>query len=64
MEPPRAGELERLPNLILTPHVAAFTNEAQDRVTKAICEDVVRVLDGQPAQNPVNKVCVGHQILA
>jgi D-3-phosphoglycerate dehydrogenase len=64
MEPPRAGELERLPNLILTPHVAAFTNEAQDRVTKAICEDVVRVLDGQPAQNPVNKVCVGQRILA
>jgi D-3-phosphoglycerate dehydrogenase len=55
-EPPQVGELERLPNLILTPHVAAFTNEAQDRVTRAICEDVVRVLQGEPAQNPVNKV--------
>jgi lactate dehydrogenase-like 2-hydroxyacid dehydrogenase len=29
-EPPLTGELERLPNLILTPHVAAFTREAQD----------------------------------
>jgi D-3-phosphoglycerate dehydrogenase / 2-oxoglutarate reductase len=63
-EPPRPGELERLPNLILTPHVAAFTSEAQDRVTRAICDDVRRVLDGKPAQNPVNKVWIGQRILA
>lgn len=56
VEPPPRGELEQLPNLILTPHVAAFTHEAQDRVTKAICEDVARVLDGKPAQNAVNKI--------
>lgn len=56
IEPPQIGELERLPNLILTPHVAAFTREAQDRVTRSICEDVMRVLDGKSAQNPVNKV--------
>lgn len=55
-EPPQASELESLPNLILTPHVAAFTHEAQDRVTKAICEDVTRVLDGKPAQNAVNRL--------
>jgi D-3-phosphoglycerate dehydrogenase len=61
-EPPQAGELERLPNLILTPHVAAFTNEAQDRVTKAICEDVVRVLGGKPAQNAVNKVFADNRV--
>ena len=56
VEPPHAGELEDLPNLILTPHVAAFTREAQDRVTRSICEDVARVLDGKSAQNAVNKV--------
>lgn len=56
VEPPHAGELERLPNLILTPHVAAFTREAQDRVTRSICEDVARVLDGKSAQNAVNKI--------
>jgi D-3-phosphoglycerate dehydrogenase / 2-oxoglutarate reductase len=56
MEPPQTGKLERLPNLILTPHVAAFTQEAQDRVTTAICEDIGRVLGGKPAQNAVNKV--------
>ena len=53
-EPPEPGELELLPNVILTPHIAAFTREAQLRVTKAICEDVARVLDGKPAQNVVN----------
>jgi len=55
-EPPQAGELEKLDNLILTPHTAAFTVEAQHRVTNSICDDVARVLDGKPAQNPVNKV--------
>lgn len=55
-EPPRAGELELLPTVILTPHTAAFTHEAQSRVTRAICEDVARVLDGIPARNPVNRL--------
>lgn len=52
-EPPAAGELETLPNVILTPHIAAFTHEAQERVTRAICDDVARVLDGMPAVNAV-----------
>ena len=57
-EPPKSGELELLPNVILMPHVAAFTYEAQERVTKAICQDVARVLEGKTAQNAVN----GNQI--
>ena len=56
VEPPSAGELERLPNVILTPHIAAFTREAQGRVMNAICDDVARVLDGKPAQNAVNRI--------
>jgi D-3-phosphoglycerate dehydrogenase len=52
-EPPQLGELETLPNVILLPHIAAFTREAQDRVTAAICEDIARVLDGKPAVNAV-----------
>ncbi len=54
-EPPQVGELEGLPNVILLPHIAAFTREAQDRVTAAICEDVSRVLEGKPAINAVNR---------
>lgn len=59
-EPPIKGELELLPNVILTPHIAAFTFEAQERVTRAVCEDVGRVLDGMAAQNAVN----GHLLTA
>jgi D-3-phosphoglycerate dehydrogenase len=53
-EPPTVGELETLPNVILTPHIAAFTREAQDRVTRAIFDDVARVLEGKPAINAVH----------
>jgi D-3-phosphoglycerate dehydrogenase len=55
-EPPAPGALESAPNILLTPHIAAFTDEAQTRVTRAICEDVARVLDGLPAQNAVNRI--------
>jgi len=54
-EPPQIGELEALPNVILTPHIAAFTREAQDRVTTAVCNDVARVLEGKPAISAVSR---------
>jgi phosphoglycerate dehydrogenase-like enzyme len=52
-EPPERGELESLPNVILMPHVAALTLEAQERVSRAVCDDVRRVLNGKPARNAV-----------
>lgn len=52
-EPPVAGEFERLSNVLLMPHIAALTHEGQARVTRAICEDVTRVLDGQQPMNAV-----------
>jgi D-3-phosphoglycerate dehydrogenase len=54
-EPPRDGELNRMPNVILTPHIAAFTKEAQNRVTQAVCSDIARLLDGKPATNAATK---------
>jgi D-3-phosphoglycerate dehydrogenase len=54
-EPPVTGELEKLPNVLLVPHIAALTHEAQDRVTRAICDDVARILDGLPAMNAVTR---------
>lgn len=54
-EPPQAGELEAQPNVILMPHIGAWTHEAQERVSTAVCEDVARVLDGRPAVNPVHE---------
>jgi len=53
-EPPTAGELEAMPNVILTPHIAAFTVEGQMRVVTSVCRDVAAVLRGEPAKNFVN----------
>jgi D-3-phosphoglycerate dehydrogenase len=48
-EPPKESPLHKLDNILLTPHVAAFTREAQDRVVESLSEDVGRVLSGKPA---------------
>ena len=46
--------LEQLDNVILAPHVGAFTAEAQTRTMEAVASDVDNVLDGLPAKNFVN----------
>ena len=57
VEPPGAvGVLESLPNVILLPHVGAFTREAQDRTFEAVVGDVERLLTGQPARYAVNPI--------
>jgi D-3-phosphoglycerate dehydrogenase / 2-oxoglutarate reductase len=54
-EPPAAGNpLAQMENVILTPHIAAFTREAQDRVVAAVCQDVASVLAGGAARNFAN----------
>jgi len=53
-EPPQPGPLAGLENVILTPHIAAFTCEAQERVVAAVCQDVAAVLSGGAAKNFVN----------
>lgn len=46
--------LEQLENVILAPHIGAFTVESQTRTFEAVAGDVDRILSGQPAQNGVN----------
>jgi D-3-phosphoglycerate dehydrogenase len=53
-EPPKAGPLAEFDNVILTPHIAAFTQEAQARVVAAVCQDVTTVLTGGAAKNFAN----------
>ena len=53
-EPPAADALSQLENVILTPHIAAFTHEAQRRVTAAVCQDVAAVLQGKAATHYAN----------
>ena len=53
-EPPGESPLHVLDNVILTPHTAGLTYEAQEKVVDAVAEDVDRVLSGQPALRYVN----------
>ncbi|MGH8023887.1 MAG: hydroxyacid dehydrogenase, partial [Limisphaerales bacterium] len=53
-EPPSSNPFEGMENVILTPHIAAFTREAQERVVAAVCQDVASVLAGGAAKNFVN----------
>lgn len=48
-EPPENDPLRNIDNVILTPHVAAFSREAQERVLQCVCKDVAAVLNGQRA---------------
>ena len=50
-EPPTANPLSKMKNVILTPHIAAFTEEAQVRVVTTVCRDVVTVLGGGTSTN-------------
>ncbi len=53
-EPAPPSPLSQMENVILTPHIAAFTHEAQVRVVAAVCQDVAAVLEGGAAKNFVN----------
>jgi D-3-phosphoglycerate dehydrogenase len=54
-EPPgKDHPLYGFENVILTPHTAGLTYEAQEKVVEAVAEDVDRVLQGLPALRFVN----------
>ena len=55
IEPPKEkSAFNELDNVILMPHIGAFTNEAQTRTMEAVCDDLDRVLRGEAAINFVN----------
>ena len=54
-EPPSVEfELRGVPNCILTPHLAWYSEEAGWSIREKIMEDVRRFLDGQPPRFPIN----------
>jgi D-3-phosphoglycerate dehydrogenase len=54
VEPPARSRLCDLDNVVLTPHIAAFTHEAQRRVIDAVCGDVQALLTGGRPANLMN----------
>lgn len=55
-EPPPGGPLEAHPRVVLTPHVAGLTAEAQERVASMLAGDIDRVLDGLPAAHHAGRI--------
>jgi D-3-phosphoglycerate dehydrogenase len=48
--------LFQLSNVIITPHAAYYSEESIETVRRVAAEEAVRVLSGQPARSPVNKL--------
>jgi D-3-phosphoglycerate dehydrogenase / 2-oxoglutarate reductase len=60
---PYAGPLLELDNVVVTPHLAASTEEAQDRAGTIVAEQVVAALEGGLVTNAVNIPSIGHEDL-
>ena len=59
-EPPpdSLGRLLQHPRVVVTPHIAASTAEAQEKVAMHVTEQVIRALCGEPVQTPVNALAI------
>jgi D-3-phosphoglycerate dehydrogenase / 2-oxoglutarate reductase len=60
---PYSGPLLELDNVVATPHLAASTEEAQDRAGVIIAEQVAAALDGGLVNNAVNIPVIGAEDL-
>jgi D-3-phosphoglycerate dehydrogenase len=60
---PYAGPLLELDNVVTTPHLAASTEEAQDRAGVIVAEQVVAALTGGLVTNAVNIPVIGAESL-
>ena len=62
-EEPYTGPLLELDNVVVTPHLAASTDEAQDRAGVIVAEQVAAALDGGLVTNAVNIPVIGAEEL-
>ncbi|HEX6702567.1 MAG TPA: phosphoglycerate dehydrogenase [Gaiellaceae bacterium] len=60
---PYDGPLLELPNVVVTPHLAASTEEAQDRAGVIVAEQVAAALEGRLVSNAVNIPAIGAEDL-
>src|SRR6187200_3753430 len=57
---PYSGPLLELDNVVVTPHLAASTEEAQDRAGLIVAEQVAAALEGRVVTNAVNVPAVAQ----
>jgi len=60
---PYSGPLLELDNVVVTPHLAASTEEAQDRAGRIVAEQVAAALEGGLVTNAVNIPVIGPEDL-
>ena len=63
-EPPVESKLPAHPKVLVTPHLGASTEEAQREVAIEAAEQVLAVLNGQPARNTVNAPFISPEVHA
>ncbi len=63
-EPPGESPLLTHDRIIVTPHLGASTEEAQERVAVDVAEQVLAVLRGEPARYAVNAPLVSAETMA
>jgi D-3-phosphoglycerate dehydrogenase len=54
VEPPQSSPLLKLENLLATPHIAAYTHEAMDRMDQVCYETIISTLRGEVLPNVLN----------
>jgi D-3-phosphoglycerate dehydrogenase / 2-oxoglutarate reductase len=62
-EPLRNFKLLELPEVIATPHLGASTIEAQENVAIDVSHDVINILNGGVAKNPVNMPSLPAEVM-
>ncbi len=63
-EPAVENVLTTSEHIVVTPHLAASTTEAQDRAAVSVAEELLDVLDGKPARFAVNAPLVDPETMA
>jgi D-3-phosphoglycerate dehydrogenase len=53
-EPPKQNPFRDMPNVVMTPHIGASTEEAQRRIAESVSEQVIRALRDEVVDFPVN----------
>lgn len=54
VEPATADQLAQHPNVYVTPHIAAFTQESQTEISASVINDVLKVLQNDTPSYPVH----------